>query len=396
MTVSTDALPAYENELKAVVEKLRLNPPPAEDLANAQRSVADKAADPELRAKILEEIKTLSQTVLQIETDFANIANGIRDIDVKKAIRDKNDKPIAKLPEWTELHRGYTDLLINSQTTATEVKTRALDLVKNMLPVIKDPVPPLEAKKEELQGFIEEMTQFAKKATAKAAGFRVLRQGVANFRINLLKLIADQQKEVKTKLEKIGTEIKRLEDDLDSTSGFFSAAWDALKFSVPAGAGVVLGGGQIAAVAGLTVLAPVTAGVLLAAGLGTLGFGIFRGLSSRNDDRAEKANKIDELKEIKSALEVRQQDLKDINTRVASLESDFKSIVEKLTIMEEIWNMLKTDATDLLVALDGLKNSKSKWFFEQRCATMEQLWGTLAWALDNYALGVAPIMIGRD
>jgi hypothetical protein len=95
-------------------------------------------------------------------------------------------------------------------------------------------------------------------------------------------------------------------------------------------------------------------------GFGALGLGIFKGLSNRANDRAGerllsninaegqwvtsfpigKENQISELMRKKNELEVRAEDLRNINAQVGLLETTFVRIADRLSVMEQIWNMV--------------------------------------------------------
>jgi len=104
------------------------------------------------------------------------------------------------------------------------------------------------------------LEEFANKAGDKAKAFLDLCFGVLNYRTNLLKLIHDQQQEVKQKIAEIDVEIRKLEAELEESSGVLSAAWSAIKFGVTTGAAAVTtvaGVRPIASVASFTALAPI-------------------------------------------------------------------------------------------------------------------------------------------
>jgi hypothetical protein len=94
----------HEKDLLNVLAEIQLNPPTQQALAHAQSVIADTAVDATFREHILEEITTLSATVLKIEADFASISLSIREIDDKKALRDEKGVLIELLPEWISYH----------------------------------------------------------------------------------------------------------------------------------------------------------------------------------------------------------------------------------------------------------------------------------------------------
>jgi len=96
--------PFNEKDLLNILTEIQSNPPPPEALAHAQDVIADTAAGTTFRERILEEIRNLAETVLQLEAKFAKITLAIHEFDDKKAVRDKDDVPIEFLPMWTSYH----------------------------------------------------------------------------------------------------------------------------------------------------------------------------------------------------------------------------------------------------------------------------------------------------
>jgi hypothetical protein len=102
---SNDVPPPYqEKEFVEAIDKLLKNPPTQAQIEKAQDVVCEMANEPAFRVQVMDEVKDLRKTVLQIETDFSTIATVIQGIDDEEAIRDKTtNAPIRVLPEWKEL-----------------------------------------------------------------------------------------------------------------------------------------------------------------------------------------------------------------------------------------------------------------------------------------------------
>jgi hypothetical protein len=94
----------HEKDLLKALAEFQSNPPTQETLARAQSAVVDAVADTNFREHILQEIRTLAGTVLQIEADFATISLSVSEIDDRRAVQDQAGVLVKFLPEWTSYH----------------------------------------------------------------------------------------------------------------------------------------------------------------------------------------------------------------------------------------------------------------------------------------------------
>jgi len=147
--------------------------------------------------------------------------------------------------------------------------------------------------------------------------------------------------------------------------------------------------GVSGAVLCLSGIAPISGTFLLLAGLGAIGYyGVYPGVKEK---RIAMRDQINDDKIQRDSLENRARDLEDIHMKLRLLNAAFQSVVDQLGTMQTIWTLLKSDAVGLLEAIHQTQNAKTNAGFRQRIQNVEKLWQTLAWALDNYALGIASI-----
>jgi hypothetical protein len=122
VVTSNDVPPPYqEKEIVEAIDMLRKNPPTQAQIEKAQAVIIEMANEPTFREKVMQEVKDLRKTVLQIETDFSTIATAIQGIDNKEAIRDKTtNAPIKVLPEWKEIQavRGLVSSILFTHSYA--------------------------------------------------------------------------------------------------------------------------------------------------------------------------------------------------------------------------------------------------------------------------------------
>lgn len=388
LTIRPPLAPSFPEKvlLEDIFSALQSNPPSQKELAHAQRVVAERAVDATFREHILEEIANLAETVLKIEANFASITLSMQEIDNKAAVRDEKGVLIQLLPEWRSYHETYTTLLFTSQTTATQMKTKIDDLLVNLLPIINDPKISLSDKKAELQGYIEDLEEFQNKPSDKAREFLRLREGIMNFRTNLVNQVNHQRSHVADSVRVIKDGIDDLEKELASHSKLLSQCWSALKFDVP----TVLG--SVSAVSGavmcLVTIAPVSGTFLLLAGFGAIGYSIYPDIEEKRQAMRDRGNVLENQYD---TLKIREEDLEDIYRKLGLLNTTFRSVADQLETMHTIWTLLKSDAVELREAIHQTQNSKTHAGFRQRVQNVEKLWQTLALALDKYALGVTTI-----
>ncbi|KAF9460979.1 hypothetical protein BDZ94DRAFT_1264870, partial [Collybia nuda] len=383
----TSPLVFRASNIQDILAEIQYNPPGQDAIARVHRAIVDGTTAPTFRENTLREISQLSQTVLQIEQHFAEIAHAIRSIDSKQILQDHNGLPIKFFPEWNSYHKTYSDLLYNSQTTATQLKTKIDDLLINLIPLINDPHVSLNDKKEELGGFIEGLDYFQAQGTVKARDFQLLRENVKNFGLNLVKETKTQSANARERQKAISENISHLEGELKAAEGFFSACWSVLK--KPTILGSISFSTGAGGFAGLVALAPVASTLLVAAGLGALGYGISEGLDERARDIRGKNDMLLALRLEQQSLQAHHANLKEVSTEVVRLTSSFNEIFNRLGTMQQIWTMIRSDAVGLQEAMGQMRNARTSAGFKARISNVKKLWFTLAWALDNYALGVS-------
>ncbi|KAF9460981.1 hypothetical protein BDZ94DRAFT_1264872 [Collybia nuda] len=372
--------------LRSFLLEVQQNPPGEAAIARAHGAIANKASESIFREKVSQEIQKLSQTVLEIEQRFARISNLVSAFDSKEAVRDESNKPVRFFPEWKAYHELYVSLLRGSQTTATQLKMKIEDLLSNLIPLVNDSYVTLSDKRKELAGFIEDLDEFQDRSHDKAREFQQLREKIGNFRNNLRKQVGLEAGDVRVQLKSVASQITQVEAELEASSSFFSACWSVLN--IPTVLGTASGVGSLV---GLIALAPAASLLLVVGGIAALGYGIPHGLAEREKEMQEKRDKILLLELEQESLSGRGKDLREMSGEMIRLRPEFDAVISRLGAMQQIWTMIRSDAVGLQEAMKTLRNARTNAGFNKRVENMEILWKTLAWALDNYALGVAPV-----
>ncbi|PPR07958.1 hypothetical protein CVT24_002534 [Panaeolus cyanescens] len=333
------------------------------------------------REVVIKEIHDLAETIVCIERDFASIKNVVQRIDDKKILRYKNGGDWTFCPKWTGYHNEYTQLMLESQTTATTARNQINTLIHDIIPTMEEEAE-ISDKKDIINDYISKLRTFEDKGKEQEKRFLRLKQDIESFQKELKDAIEQNQTAATEELRTVEGRIKALKEELDKTGGFWTNCIDTL--------GNVAG--MASSTSGILKFAPAIVPGFLGAGLSVFG-NLLGPLKQKSDERKAKIKDLDDLRKKQGDLQARIEDLKKAMAEVNALDDTFKRLADRLGALHAIWRMLDSDAQTLresLGAIDDAIKKGNKLYVKMATKSIVVPYQLFASALQAYCLATAP------
>ncbi|QRV95238.1 hypothetical protein RhiJN_23256 [Ceratobasidium sp. AG-Ba] len=328
--------------------------------AAAQDAMSAAAADPQTVKELMDEIRGLSTSTIQMDKDFTSVYNALLQVD-----NSGFNFPEKLAPQWKVFKDRWTKLLWDSRNTATRTKIYLLEFDQVILPMIQDSLDDptdyfkWDDAKAELNAYLERPNPFrdmvnAGEPSAHSQAFSDLAQDLDQFKTKFDGFTAKAQQEVEAQIANVKAQMENMRIEIQRCDDMVR------KLSILLG--ITLFATGVGAIASLVALGPlgpcVAIKILIVGALAAIAEKVAlinyanRSRQLQVDLRAKEAelralqDKLDQLKKIQALLEAQKSTISDI--------------VARMDRFAVIWSAINHDCVELLALMDSMKDPASR------------------------------------
>ncbi|KAG9115763.1 hypothetical protein FRC07_007515 [Ceratobasidium sp. 392] len=382
------APPSYDAAQAQLNDLAKQGVSPEAKLA-AQAAMTQAASDPATVRELMDEIRGLSTSCIQMDKDFSSVYNALLQVDNSGFnFREK------LAPQWKVLKDRWIKLLWDSRNTATRTKVYLLEFDQVILPMIEDSLnDPGDLfkwydAKAELTAYLKRPNPFrdmvnAGEPASHSQAFSDLAQDLLNFKTKFDGFTAEKQKEVQAQIASVQSQISSITLEIKQC--------DAMVHKLSILLGITLFATGVGAIASLVALGPlgpcVAIKILIVGAIAAIGEKIAlinyanRSKQLQGQLRAKEAelrtlqDKLDQLKKIQALLEAQKSTINDI--------------VARMDRFAVIWSAVNHDCVELLALMDSMENPASQGGLRRRVNLLKAVYNPLMTGLDIYATQIS-------
>ncbi|QRV80669.1 hypothetical protein RhiJN_08684 [Ceratobasidium sp. AG-Ba] len=358
------------------------------------------AANPQTVRELMDEIRVLSTTTIQMDRDFTTVYNALLQVD-----NSGFNFPEKLAPQW----KRWTKLLWDSRNTATRTKVYLLEFDQVIMPMIEESLNDpgdyfkWDDAKAELNAYLQRPNPFrdmvnAGEPSAHSQAFTNLAQDIDRFKTKFDGFTAKAQQEVQAQIASVKAQMENMRIEIQRCDDMVR------KLSILLG--ITLFATGVGAIASLVALGPlgpcVAIKILIVGALAAIAEKVAlinyanRSRQLQVDLRAKEAelralqDKLDQLKKIQALLEAQKSTISDIVARMDRFAVIWSAInhdcVELLALMESMKDPASRGASQIFFCFDfTLTNSVAQQGLRRRVNLLKNVYNPLMTGLDIYA-----------